>query len=34
MAFKEMLRELRTAKNMTQKDLADQLGLSRNTISM
>ena len=34
MGFPERLAELRTEFNMTQKDLADKIGLSRGTIGM
>jgi len=34
MAFKDVLKQLRTSKNWTQKDLALQIGVSQNTISM
>lgn len=34
MAFKDSLRELRTSRKMTQKELAQALGISQNSISM
>lgn len=34
MAFKDVLKQLRTSMNWTQKELAAQMGLSQNTISM
>ncbi len=34
MAFKDVLKQLRTSKQWTQKELAEQMGVSQNTISM
>ena len=34
MAFKDVLKQLRTSRGMTQKDLALAVGVSQNAISM